>query len=100
MPPALKTTSLTPQSLGARKAEIANASERRDALDTLVKAEDDRRERRRLDDRAFATVQKANPALSRRDAPTGDVNKLIHRGDAETRGEENQTGYPKTKLPE
>jgi hypothetical protein len=58
--PALNTTSLT-LNLGARKAEIANATDRRDALDTLVKAEmsvngGDY-------DRAFATVQKANPAL-------------------------------------
>jgi hypothetical protein len=58
--PVLKTRALTLH-LGARKAEIANATERRDALDTLVKAEmagngGDY-------DRAFATVQKSNPAL-------------------------------------
>ncbi|HWF18584.1 MAG TPA: phage protease [Verrucomicrobiae bacterium] len=58
--PTLKTTALT-LNFGARKAEIANAPDRRDALDTLVKAEmavngGDY-------DRAFATVQKANPAL-------------------------------------
>jgi hypothetical protein len=60
LPPALKTTALT-MNFGARKAEIANAPDRRDALDTLIKAEmavngGDY-------DRAFATVQKANPAL-------------------------------------
>ncbi len=58
--PALKTRALT-LDCGARKAEIANAGERRDALETLLKAEmavngGDY-------DRAFATVQKANPTL-------------------------------------
>jgi len=58
--PALKTTALT-QGLGARKAEIANAADRRDVLETLVRAEmsvngGDY-------DRAFAAVQKSNPAL-------------------------------------
>jgi len=58
--PALKTRGLTLK-LGARKAEIANVSERRDALDTLVKAE--MAANGGDYDRAFATVQKANPAL-------------------------------------
>jgi hypothetical protein len=58
--PALKTKALT-LDFGARKAEIANAGERRDALETLIRAEmagngGDY-------DRAFAAVQKANPAL-------------------------------------
>jgi hypothetical protein len=58
--PALKTTALT-RDFGARKVEIANAGERRDALESLIRAEmtgngGDY-------DRAFATVQKANPAL-------------------------------------
>jgi hypothetical protein len=58
--PALKTSALT-LDCGARKAEIANAGERRDALETLLKAEmtvngGDY-------NRAFTTVQKANPAL-------------------------------------
>ena len=58
--PVLKTQGVTLQ-LGARKAEIANATERRDALDTLIKAE--MAGNGRDYDRAFATVQKANPAL-------------------------------------
>jgi hypothetical protein len=58
--PALKTKALT-LDFGARKAEIANAGERRDALETLIRTEmagngGDY-------DRAFAAVQKANPAL-------------------------------------
>ena len=58
--PVLKTRALTLH-LGARKAEIANVSERRDALDALVKTEmagngGDY-------DQAFATVQKSHPAL-------------------------------------
>ncbi len=58
--PALKTTALT-LDFGARKAEIANTGERRDALEALIRAEmagngGDY-------DRAFAAVQKANPAL-------------------------------------
>lgn len=58
--PVLKTKAVTAQ-LGARKAEMANPGERRDALETLLRAElaangGDY-------NRAFATVQKANPAL-------------------------------------
>jgi hypothetical protein len=58
--PALKTKALT-LDFGGRKAEIANVGERRDALETLIRAEmagngGDY-------DRAFASVQKANPAL-------------------------------------
>ncbi|HXC98270.1 MAG TPA: phage protease [Verrucomicrobiae bacterium] len=58
--PTLKTKALT-LDFGARKAEIANAGERRDALETLIRTEmagngGDY-------DRAFAAVQKANPAL-------------------------------------
>ena len=56
----LKTRALT-LNLGARKAEIANATDRRDALDTLVKAE--MANNGGDYDRAFATVQRANPAL-------------------------------------
>jgi hypothetical protein len=58
--PVLKTKALT-QDFGARKAEIANTTERRDALDTLVKAE--MAANGGDYDRAFATVQRANPAL-------------------------------------
>jgi len=58
--PALKTVAVTLQA-GARKAEIANATERRDAVDTLVKAE--MAANGGDYDRAFAAVQKANPAL-------------------------------------
>jgi len=58
--PVMKTRGLTLQ-FGARKAEIANATERRDALDTLVKAE--MAANGGDYDRAFAAVQKANPAL-------------------------------------
>ena len=58
--PVLKTTALT-QHLGSRKAEIANAGGRRDALDALLQAE---MAKNGGDyDRAFAAVQKANPAL-------------------------------------
>ena len=58
--PTLKTRGITVNH-GGRKAEMANASERRDALDVLIKAEiaangGDY-------DRAFATVRRANPAL-------------------------------------
>jgi hypothetical protein len=60
LPPTLKTRALT-QNLGVRKAEIANATNRRDTLDTLIKTE------MTLNGgdytRAFATVQKSNPAL-------------------------------------
>jgi len=58
--PVLKTHAIT-RHLGARKAEIANATERRDALDTLVKAE--MASNGGDYDRAFAAVQKSNPAL-------------------------------------
>jgi hypothetical protein len=56
----LKTRALT-AGLGQRKAELANISERRDAVDALVRAEmavngGDY-------NRAFIAVQKANPAL-------------------------------------
>ena len=58
--PALKTQAIT-QQLGGRKSEIANMGERRDALETLVKTE---MAKNGGDyDRAFAVVQKANPAL-------------------------------------
>lgn len=58
--PSLKTKALT-RDFGARKAEIANAGERRDALETLLKAELSANGGDYT--RAFATVQKANPAL-------------------------------------
>jgi hypothetical protein len=58
--PALKTTALT-LDFGARKAEIANAGERRDTLEALIRAEMSGNGGDY--DRAFATVQKANPAL-------------------------------------
>ena len=57
--PVLKTQGVTLQ-LGARKAEIANATERRDALDTFIKAE--MANNGGDYDRAFAAVQKANPS--------------------------------------
>ena len=47
--------------LGARKAEIANAGERRDTLENLLKAE--MAANGGDYNRAFAAVQKANPAL-------------------------------------
>jgi hypothetical protein len=60
LPPVLKTRALT-LGAGARKAELANATDRRDAVDTLVKAE------MAVNGgdypRAFAAVQRANPAL-------------------------------------
>jgi hypothetical protein len=60
LPPALKTRALT-QNLGVRKAEIANATTRRDTLHSLIKTE------MSLNGgdyhRAFAAVQKSNPAL-------------------------------------
>jgi hypothetical protein len=60
LPATLKTQPLTLH-LGARKADIANVSDRRDTLDTLIKTE---MTDRGLDyDRAFAAVQKSNPAL-------------------------------------
>jgi hypothetical protein len=58
--PALKTAALT-LNLGSRKAEIAGIGERRDALDTLVKTE--MTANGGDYDRAFASVQKSNPAL-------------------------------------
>ncbi len=58
--PTLKTRAFT-LNLGARKAEIANATARRDALDTLVKTE--MANNGGDYDRAFAVVQKSNPAL-------------------------------------
>ncbi len=58
--PALKTKALTLQ-LGSRKAEIADMGERRDALEALVKTE--MANNGGDYDRAFAVVQKANPAL-------------------------------------
>ena len=60
LPPILKTHSLT-LNLGARKAEIANATDRRETLDTLIKTE---MSANALDyDHAFVVVQKNNPAL-------------------------------------
>jgi Mu-like prophage I protein len=58
--PTLKTIALT-SSFGARKAEIANAPDRRDALDTLVKSE--MAANGGDYDRAFAAVERTNPAL-------------------------------------
>jgi hypothetical protein len=58
--PALKTRGLT-VNLGVRKAEIAGAGERRDALETLLRAE--MANNGGDYDRAFAAVQKSNPAL-------------------------------------
>ena len=58
--PVLKTNARTLH-LGARKAEIANVTDRRDALDTLVKTE--MTSNGGDYDRAFATVQKSHPAL-------------------------------------
>jgi hypothetical protein len=58
--PVLKTRALT-LNLGGRKAEIAGAGERRDALETLVRAE--MANNGGHYDQAFAAVQNANPAL-------------------------------------
>lgn len=60
LPPVLKTRGVT-LNLGPRKAEIANVSARRDVLDTLVKTE--MTNNGGDYDRAFAIVQKSNPAL-------------------------------------
>jgi hypothetical protein len=56
----LKTVSLTEKSGGQRKVEIANAGQRRDAVDT-VKVE--MAANGGNYDLAFAKVQKENPAL-------------------------------------
>ena len=60
LPPTLKTKPVTFQ-FGARKAEIANATDRREALDTLIRTE--LANHGGDYDRAFAAVQKSNPAL-------------------------------------